>query len=334
MPFRIVRNDITKMKVDAIVNTANEAPIYSFGVDTAVYHAAGKEKLLAARREIGYLEEGDVAITPGFKLPAKHIIHAVSPYYEEGREGIEELLRSCYRKSLALAKKHNCKSLAFPLISTGSFNYPVEEGMRIAMDEINAFLMHDSMLVYLVVFDAEATELGMSLYPDLESYIDHNYVCKKSEEEYGYPPMAPTMSVVAEKACYGVKEDYIVNEQALDERMRHLTDTFQEYLFYLIKLKDLKYVDVYTNSLITKQTASKIKKNKYYHPDKSTAMRLCVGLGLNLDETKDLLARAGYALSSCDKRDVIFSFFIENEIYDIYEIDIALEKYDLPCFIN
>ena len=185
MPFKIVRNDLTKMQVDAIVNTANEKPKYSSGTDTAIYKAAGEEELLAERKKIGYMNEGEVAITPGFKLPAKYIIHAVSPRYIDGNSGEEMKLRECYKKSLALAAQYQCKSIAFPLIATGSFGYPKEEGMRIALDEINAFLMKQEMLVYLVVFDTAATKLGLNLYPDLEAYIDHNYVCDKREEEYG-----------------------------------------------------------------------------------------------------------------------------------------------------
>ena len=185
MPFKIVRNDLTKMQVDVIVNTANEAPIYSTGTDTAVYKAAGEVELLGERKKIGYMNEGDVAITPGFKLPAKYIIHAVSPCYIDGTFDEEKRLRDCYRKSLQLAAKYECKSIAFPLIATGSFGYPKEEGMRIALDEINAFLMKQEMLVYLVVFATKATQLGLNLYPDLEAYIDHNYVCDKREEEYG-----------------------------------------------------------------------------------------------------------------------------------------------------
>ena len=184
MPFKIVRNDITKMKVDVIVNTANEAPIYSAGTDMAVYKAAGENELIAERRKIGYLKEGEVAITPGFKLPAKYIIHAVSPYYKNGKSGEEEKLRSCYKKSLELAAEHGCKSIAFPLIATGSYGYPKEEGMRIALDEIYDFLFDNEMDIYLVVFDTKATLLGEKLYPDLQAYIDHNYVLEKRDEEY------------------------------------------------------------------------------------------------------------------------------------------------------
>lgn len=353
MPLKIVRNDITKMHVDAIVNTANAEPIYSSGVDMAIYQAAGEDKLLAARREIGHLEEGEVAVTPGFGLPAKYIIHAVSPYYENGEKGEETLLRLCYQRSLEEAFKYHCESIAFPLISTGSFGYPKEEGIRIAVDEITGFLLHHSMLVYLVVFDDVSTRLSKQFYPALEEYIDHNYVEVKSREEYSKPRFA--MRNVFAKAAVTCREevcdtaantlaDYIEeenycdfleeNESALQERMKHMSDTFQEYLMYLIEARGLNNSEVYKRAIITKQLFSKIKLNPGYHPDKGTAMRLCVGAKLNLDETKDLLARAGYALSPCDKRDIIFSFFIEHGVFDMIEIDIALEEHGLPCFIE
>lgn len=364
MPFKIVRNDITKMQVDAIVNTANCLPVYSEGTDSAIYMAAGEEKLLAERRKIGTLEEGQVAITSGFRLPAKYIIHAVSPLYIDGESGEEELLRSCYQKSLELAYEKGCKSIAFPLIATGSFGYPKEEGMRIALDEINAFLMKHEMLIYLVVFDTEATRLGRNVYPALEEYIDKHYVEETEKKEYWFPfqpkasmpkagrqkagrsvllrekanfcEMAPALTV-PEEVCDGAPDEEVLfeeRESALEERMRHLSDTFQEYLMYLIESKGLSNADVYKRAYLTKQLFSKIKLNTDYHPDKGTALRLCVGAELNLDETKDLLARAGYALSPSDKRDVIFSFFIEQGIYDMLDIDIALENYGLPCFIG
>lgn len=378
MPFRIVRNDITRMQVDAIVNTANKKPKYSSGTDTAVYKAAGEELLLAERQKIGYMNAGEVAITPGFQLPAKYIIHAVSPRYKDGESGEEELLRSCYKKSLELAYENGCKSIAFPLIATGCFGYPKEEGMRIAVDEMNAFLLKHDMLIYLVVFDTEATRLGLNLYPDLEAYIDHNYVCDKREEEYGdryfgsVSKGAPGYDAyrvqrerlekslkcpketldecfaVSEMDSLGVTNDFAYkdldddtyedfleeSESALKERMQHMADTFQQYLLYLIENKGLTNAEVYKRAIITKQLFSKIKLNPDYHPDKATAMRLCIGARLNLDETKDLLARAGYALSPCDKRDIIFSFFIENGVFDMIEIDIALEEHGLPCFIE
>jgi len=367
------------MQVDVIVNTANEAPQYSTGVDTAVYMAAGVDELLAERKKIGWMSEGEVAITPGFNLPAKYIIHAVSPCYIDGTFGEEDKLRACYKKSLELASENKCESIASPLISTGNFGYPKEEAMRIAVDEINAFLLKKDMLVYLVVFDTKAMELGLRLSPALEAYIDHNYVCEQREKEYGdryfgsvakgtpgYNAYIQLREEVEKQAtiCYEVEQDLPEhtinmsrmeapkeskvlwkdedeicafleeNEDALKERMEHLSDTFQEYLLYLIQIKGLTNAEVYKRAIITKQLFSKINKNPLYHPDKVTAMRLCVGARLNMDETIDLLARAGYALSPCDKTDIIFSFFIENQVYDMIEIDIALEEHGLPHFIE
>ncbi len=404
MPLRIVRNDITVMKTEAIVNTANDKPTVGTGCDHAVYEAAGYEQLLAYRREhIGTVKEGDVFLTPGFCLPAKYIIHAVSPLYVDGGSGEEELLRSCYRKSLALACENKIRSIAFPLISTGGFGYPKEEGMRIAVDEINAFLLTHEMLIYLVVFDEKATQMGKRLYPDLEVYIDRNYVRQKHEEEYdkvlqrdGRYESVPAAELIgkasartgaarrekerqarakAERAAkrkgslklgdfltggtpakkkaiqeesYGrgltlskpsisspEDEDKAIEdlEEKLAQRMEHMSDTFAQYLLYLISDKGMENAEVYKRAIVNKKVFSKIKNNPDYHPQKLTALCLCIGAKLNLDESKDLLSRAGYALSPCDKMDIIFSYFIEHEIYDMIELDIQLEEHGLPCII-
>ena len=415
MPFKIVRNDITKMNTEAIVNTANDQPRVGTGCDFAVYNAAGHDELLSYRKEkIGAVKEGEVFITPGFHLPAKYIIHAVSPLYIDGSHREEELLRSCYRKSLALAAAHGIRSIAFPLISTGGFGYPKEEGMRIAVDEIHAFLMHSDMKVFLVVFDEKATRMGRSLYPDLEAYIDRNYVQEKFEAEYDEAPYAadyeawneakyrdagrrplsgpgkhsaPMLgrraeveknrrrgsyfrevgSIMEGSAAGGAflessgeglyfdedlaneeleNENFVVEElededfaieeieRKLAERMKHMSDTFPEYLLYLIRAKGMKNSDVYKRAIVDKKVFSKIKNNPDYHPQKLTALCLCIGAELNMDETRDLLARAGYALSPCDKTDIIFSYFIEHGIYDMIELDIQLEEHGLPCIIT
>ena len=191
MPFKIVRNDITKMRCDAIVNTANTKPIIGSGCDYAVYKAAGKRRLSEYReKNIGEVPEGDVFLTPGFRLPARYIIHAVSPLYIDGAHGEEEKLRVCYRKSLSLAWEQRCRSIAFPVISTGSFGYPKEEGIRIAADEIQAFLQKHEMLIYLVVFDAQSARYGKRFDKDLQAYIDENYVDAKHHEEYSIQTMA------------------------------------------------------------------------------------------------------------------------------------------------
>ena len=372
MPFKIVRNDITKMNTEAIVNTANDHVSVGTGCDSAVYKAAGYNELLKYREEkIGFVPEGDAFITPGFKLQAKYIIHAVSPLYMGGVQGEEEKLRSCYRKSLQIAKENGIKSISFPLISTGGFGYPKEEGMRIAVDEINVFLLSNEMDIFLVVFDTKATQLGDKIYPELEVYIDHNYVKEAREEEYGdayFGSMRPsepgydryisnaqmierrTRRNAEVQAKQSVSDEALSldeccdeapffdfeeqHESKLQERMKHMSDTYSEYLMYLIRERHMENAEVWKRAIVDKKIFSKIKNNVNYHPNKLTALCLCVGAKLNLDETKDLLARAGYALSPCDKTDIIFSYFIENEIYDMIELDIQLEEHGLPCIIS
>ena len=419
MSFKIVRNDITKMNTEAIVNTADAHPTVGSGCDSAVYKAAGYDELLKYREEkIGFVPEGNISITPGFALPAKYIIHAVSPLYMGGNEAEEERLRSCYRKSLQLAKENAIHSIAFPLISAGGFGYPKEEGMRIALDEINAFLLNNEMDIYLVVFDDKAKSMGKLIYPELEEYIDQNYVEDRHIEEYGGgffegvrsdaddakgflsgegmaertrrrvdhrnradkanagSALASMASMAMPKAnaskplalgsvfkkgsrpdtdeCLRMSpaspkkdiEDFdsecdvsfddfeTEHESKLEERMRHIADTFSQYLLYLIRDKQMENAEVYKRAIVDKKIFSKIKNNVDYHPNKLTALCLCVGARLNLDESKDLLARAGYALSPCDKTDIIFSYFIENGIYDMIELDIQLEEHGLPCIIT
>lgn len=354
MPFKIVRNDITKMRCDAIVNTAKTKPIIGSGCDYAVYKAAGKRRLSEYReKNIGEVPEGDVFLTPGFRLPARYIIHAVSPLYIDGAHGEEEKLRVCYRKSLSLAWEQRCRSIAFPVISTGSFGYPKQEGIRIAADEIQAFLQNHEMLIYLVVFDAQSARYGKRFDKDLQAYIDENYVDAKHHEEYSVQTMAlrrdlddesfsPYENDLYEDDLYEEDSDEDseeenefteLDESKLEERMKHLTDSFSEYLLYLIEEKGMTNADVYKRALVDKKTFSKIKNHTDYHPQKMTAMCLCMGAKLNLDETRDLLARAGYALSPCDKTDIIFSYFIENQIYDMIELDIQLEEHGLSCLI-
>ena len=381
MPLKIVRNDITHMNTEAIVNTASEKVEVGPGCDTAIYNKAGFEDLFHYRKErIGKVAVGKAFITPGFNLDAKYIIHVVSPLYIDGESGEEYLLRECYRNALALVKENNIESIAFPLISTGSFGYPREEGLRIALDEINLFLLSNEIQIYLVVFDNESTELGKKINPELESYINSHYVQQhlktasrsvdaRSVEDKGKSRFslfrkssksalhadksdeiendikadtcfaAKPQAEMVNDACFAAEPQAEIefseeHESALQERMNHLSDTFQQYLFYLIESKGMTNAEVHKRAIVDKKVFSKIKNNVDYHPKKITALCLCIGARLNMDETRDLLARAGYALSPCDKTDVIFSYFIENKVYDMIEIDIQLEEHGLPCIIQ
>ena len=370
------------MSCDAIVNTANEYPVIGPGCDSAVYKAAGRRKLLSYRKKyIGRIDEGEVFITPGFGLQAKYIIHTVSPLYKGGDQEEEKKLRSCYQKSLALALDNGVTSIAFPLISTGSYQYPKEEGMRIALDEINAFLLEHDMLVWLVVYDDKAASLGKKLYPELRSYIDRAQSDRGDTQNLSYirDMISPDASISnnlpasskteafasriftdvetseelekcsASSAAFDDYDgsaylddiddideaDFLESHRSkLSERLEHMSDTFSEYLMYLIQSKGMTNAEVYKRAIVDKKVFSKIKNNKDAHPQKMTAMCLCIGAKLNLDESKDLLARAGYALSPSNKTDIIFSYFIENHIYDMIELDIQLEEYGQPCLIS
>lgn len=365
MPFRIVRNDITKMDTEAIVNTANCKTVALSGCDYAIHMAAGYDKLLRYRKEyIGDREEGEVFITPGFDLQARYIIHAVSPRFIDGNSGEEDKLRGCYRKSLSLAQLNKIKSISFPIISTGAYAYPKEIGMRIAVDEIRAFLDENDMDITLVVFDENTSRESHKYTKELKQYVSDNYVNELAFEEYNrrrpamFEAFASRMQAAApmafckesrEEACLGAGDDYPEPllasddmdeydteelESKLAERIKHRKDGFSEYLLYLIKSKGMENAEVHKRAIVDKKLFSKIKNNPDYHPTKITALCLCVGAKLNLDETKDLLGRAGYALSPSDMTDIIFSFYIEQEHYDIIDIDIMLEEYGQPCIIS
>lgn len=356
MPFKIVRNDITQMQVDAIVNTANKEPVYSTGTDAAVYQAAGAEALLAARKQIGVLQEGESAITAGFRLPAKYIIHAVSPRYIDGTGGEADRLRSCYMRSLELAHQYHCESIAFPLIATGNFGYPKAEGLEIALQVIHNFLMQEEMMIYLVVFDQESVRLSGQLYEDIESFIDEHYVAEKQDIEYGphFAPCAPSMPNIpadstenlsarlkapsrrfrvdfAQKICAPANAEQTFTKQVksqkprtLDELVNNVGETFQQMLFRLIDEKGREDVEVYKGAGKDKKLFYKIRNNVNYQPTKHTVYAFALSLRLSLDETKDLLQTAGFAMSGSNRFDLIMRYVFEQGIYDLYKIDCIL----------
>lgn len=340
MGLKIIRNDITKMKTEAVVNTANPELLVGDGCDFAIHKAAGRKKLLEYRTQnIGKVDEGQSFITPGFNLKSRYIIHTVSPLYIDGNHGEIDRLKSCYRTSLEIAIKNNIKSIAFPLIATGSYMFPKEEGLRIAVDEINAFLLANEMEIYLVVYDEASTKISKKLTAQINEYIDDNYVEINKQKKFSSmraSAKALDECVMAPMAAPMPREEVAIDilEENLAKRLKHTTDTYSEYLLHLIEQKGMTNAEVYNRALVDKKTFSKIKNNSDYHPQKITALCLCVGAKLNMDETKDLLARAGYALSPCDKTDIIFQYFIENKIYDMIELDIQLEEHGLPCLVS
>ena len=340
MPFQIIRNDITNIKVDAIVNSANPEPVYARGTESAVYQKAGAKSLLAERRKIGRLDVGEAAATRAFRLDARFIIHTVSPVWQGGNKGEAEDVRRCYRNSLCLARKHGCKSIAFPLLSTGTCGFPKGEALKIALSEISDFLWKEEMLVYLAVFDGASFALSGKLFEDIDSYIDENYVADRLAEEYPVmdspgkiaPQAAVAAFAIPDKALLGKekKRGKKAAERSLEDVMAQLGETFQERLFGLIDEKGLTDVEVYKKANLDRKLFSKIRCHADYRPKKTTAIALAVALELNLDETKDLLSRAEMALSPSSKFDLIITYFIQQEVYDIYAINLALFQHEQP----
>ena len=331
MPFEIVRNDIVNMKVDAIVNTANPRSIIGAGTDKAVHDKAGA-RLLLARKEIGNIAVGEAAITPAFDLDANYVIHTAGPIWKDGRSGEEDLLASCFRNSLGIAKKKACESIAFPLISTGSYGFPKPLALQIAVREISSFLMENEMQVYLVVFEKQSFELSEKLFKSVSSYIDENYVSEKINAEYKMSNLRSyeLLFEASDTPRYGT----ICSNPNLDGMLENLDKGFSETLLDLIDRTGKKDSEIYKRANVDRKLFSKIRNNADYRPSKTTAIAFAIALELDLDETSDLLSRAGYALSQSSKFDVIVRYFIENKKYDIFEINSALFRFDQPLLCS
>ena len=320
MPLIIVRNDITKMPVDAIVNAAKESLLGGGGVDGCIHRAAGPE-LLAECRRLGGCKTGDAKITKAYRLPCRYVIHTVGPVWRGGGHGEREQLASCYRTSLALAQAHNCETVAFPLISSGIFGYPKDQALRVAADTIGQFLLGSDMTVYLVIFDRKAYQISGKLFADIAEYIDDHYVDAHTDTRR---ERLRRMGIV-ESRMLTAYEDAPTEASGLDEALAHLDAGFSETLLKLIDRSGKKDSEIYKKANVGRKLFSKIRNNPDYKPSKSTAI---AALELNLDETRDLIARAGYALSASSKFDVIIEYFIGREKYDIFEINEALFAFD------
>ena len=355
MPFQIVRNDITKVKADAIVNTANPRPVIGSGTDSAVYAAAGEEQLLAERKKIGDIEPGGAVSTPAFNLAAKYIIHTVGPAWVDGSHGEREILRSCYGKSLALAADLSCESIAFPMIATGVYGFPKDEALNIALAEIGKFLLTHEMKVILVVFDRKALELSKNLVGGITEYIDEHSVGLLREEEYGggynssirrrldeermlaeerrrRMDAAPSEEIFLEASIAPPSAAPFPNVagKSLDEVLGGNEDTFQQRLFKLIDASGMDDVTVYKKANIDRKVFSRIRCKEDYKPKKKTAVAFAIALKLDMPTMLDLLSRAEIAFSPSNKFDLIVSYFITNRNYDIFEINAALFKYGQP----
>lgn len=364
MPFQIVRSDITKMKADAIVNTANPEPICAGGTDSAIYEAAGAGPLLAERRKIGIMKAGQAAVTPAFRLDARYIIHTVGPVWRGGWRGEAKALRACYKNSLSLADKYHCESIAFPLISTGVYGFPREKALKIALAVIQDFLMEHEMMVYLAVFDEKSFRLSGKLFRKIDAFIDENSVREQAKREYadrglsrkfdveedggfGWTGAVPQIhESIPGRNIPSDTEDMsgvpllsnlecvpcapAAPAKSLEDVINHVGETFQERLLRFIDERGMTNAQVYKKANLSRKLFSKILCNPDYQPKKRTVIAFAIALQLNLDDTKDLMARAGYALSPGSRFDLVIEYFIEKRVYDIYTINVALFDHGLP----
>lgn len=340
MPIKIVRNDITKIECDAIVNAANSTLLGGGGVDGAIHRAAGPGLLMECMK-LGGCKTGQAKLTQAHKLPSKFVIHTVGPKWKGGQEGEQSLLESCYRESLRIAAENNCESIAFPLISSGIYGYPKDQALRVAVDAITAFLLDHDMLVYLVVFDKSAFQISEKLFSDIASYIDDKYVatnfvftqsrrteCDEStvlaettilgrwdKDEQAYAPMAQP-SLAMPKAV------------SLEDVVSQIDESFSQMLLRKIDENGMTDSECYKKANIDRKLFSKIRSDVNYKPSKTTVIAFAIALELDLAETKDMLMKAGFALSHSNKFDIIIEYFITNQNYNIFEINEALFAFD------
>lgn len=327
MPLHIVRNDITTMKVDAIVNAANESLLGGGGVDGAIHRAAGPA-LLAECRTLGGCRTGQAKITGGYRLPAAYVIHTVGPVWHGGCYGERDLLVSAYRNSLELALAHQCRTVAFPLISSGVYGYPKDQALKVAVDTIGEFLLAHDMTVYLVVFDRAAYTIGAKLFADIAAYIDDRYVddhTGSAEEEYRRNmafAAAPTPAALREPAPCAAAP------RSLYDALGQLDESFSQMLLRKIDEKGMTDAQCYKKANIDRKLFSKIRSDVHYKPSKPTAMAFAIALELPLEEARDLLEKAGFAFSHASKFDIIVEYFIAHKNYNIFEINEALFAFD------
>ena len=353
MPFNIIRDDITRLETDAIVNAANSKLIAGGGVCGAIFSAAGSDELQKECNMIGHCDIGDAVITKGYNLKAKYVIHTVGPIYGQDPANEETQLYSCYKSSLELAKKKRMNSIAFPVISSGIYGYPKTEAIKIATKAIKDFLEKNEMDVYLVVYDSKAFQISEKLFSDVQSYIDEKlvkaddrrrisedgitreaynlYMPQKSiSEEYLEERMeAPKMMEMLPKATVvgSIGSKGLKKKQSLEELMNVKVETFSEMLLRMIDEKEMTDVEVYKRANIDRKLFSKIRK-KDYTPKKVTVVALIIALKLNMRDARELLGRAGFAFTQSSKFDIIIQYFIEQQKYDIFEINETLFAFE------
>ena len=332
MPLQIIRNDITKMRVDAIVNAANTSLLGGGGVDGCIHRAAGPE-LLAECSTLHGCETGSAKITKGYRLPCKYVIHAVGPRWRDGKHQEQQLLESCYRTSLNLAKENGCQSVAFPLISSGIYGYPKDQALKVAVDTISAFLLENEMMVYIVIFDKKAYQISGKLFADIAAYIDDRYVEEHTDRR---AEQRRRLEALSEESCFEaalapmppetICESY--SGQSLEEALGQMDESFSEMLLRKIDESGMTDAQCYKKANIDRKLFSKIRSDKFYKPSKPTVLAFAIALELPLAQMREMLGKAGFTLSHSSKFDIIVEYFVERGNYNVYEINEALFAFD------
>ena len=349
MSLQIIRNDITKVKADAIVDTANPKPIIGGGTDKAIYDAAGADKLLAARKKIGDIKLGEAYVTPAFDLDANFIIHTTGPVWEGGNMEEREILRDCYINSLDLACQYKCKSIAFPLISSGVYGFPKDVAIDVAKLSIEEFLKDHDMKVYLVVFDDDSLKASKDSFKKIKEFVNDEYVQQQYSAEYEIEYYGRNR-----RSIRGNTDELLDLERAFEhhdidqtefmKRRKEIMEagdnlstilgkqlSFSDMFFKFLDAKGLTGPDVY-KEYYDRKIYSKMQSNKNYHPSKGIAILNCLGLHLNINEAAQLLGSASYAFNTNFDPDVVIMYCIMKKKWKMYEINSELEKYDLPYF--
>ena len=332
MPLQMIRNDITKMSVDAIVNAANTSLLGGGGVDGCIHRAAGPE-LLAECRTLHGCETGSAKITKGYRLPCKYVIHAVGPRWRDGKHRERELLKSCYWTALNLAKENACQSLAFPLISSGIYGYPKDQALKVAVDTISAFLLENEMMVYIVIFDRRAYQIGGKLFADIAAYIDDRYVEEHTDSR---AEQRRRSEALTEESCFEAASILLPSEaickssgsQSLEEALGQIDESFSEMLLRKVEESGMTDAQCYKRANIDRKLFSKIRSDKFYKPSKPTVLAFALALELPLAQMQEMLGKAGFTLSHSNKFDIIVEYFVERGNYNVYEINEALFAFD------
>ena len=355
MPFKIIKNDITKVKADAIVNTVNPNVKIGEGVEYAIYNAAGKDELLKAREKLGYMPPGEVGITPAFKLDAKYIIHVSSPvwtgiwYGERPPESVFTkdtiLLTDCYMKALYMAAENGCKSIAFPLLATGTYKFPKEIGMAVAVRAFTDFLKNYDMEIFLVVFGRDSFNISGSLFRKVKKFVDYETICACAELAPRHDLDWIDGSTIDDLDSFDDEEETesyhdISEDDEETESYHDISEDDNDELYYKSSQRSHKYSESRKHPESLEESLKKIHKysfagylqqliNGKVNPSKEKVIALAIGLHLNMDETKDILKVAGYAFSPYSQTDIVVKYFINNKDYNVIKLDILLYDFGL-----